>query len=158
MKTSKFLIQKVLLQTKRFILPALVGVGLLAGAGLVQGGETVPYKSKVSGHLTFTPSGGFTIEETGIGTHLGNFTLVGATDASGILWFTLTAANGDQVLGVLVDAALDLSWVELVIYDGTGRFEGATGNITGIVTMDWSTLAYTAVGSGSITTVGSNKK
>ena len=136
----------------------LLGVGLLVGAGLVEGGETVPYKSKVSGHLTFTPSGGFTIEETGIGTHLGNFTLVGATDAQGIFWFTLTAASGDQVLGVLVDAALDLAWVEFVIYDGTGRFEGATGNITGIVTMDWSKLAYTAVGTGSITTVGSGKK
>ena len=122
------------------------------------GDETVPYKSKVSGHLTFTPSGGFAIAETGIGTHLGRFTLVGETDANGIFWFTLTVASGDQVFGVLADAAPDLAWVELVVSGGTGRFEGATGNITGIVTMNWLTLNYTAVGSGSITTVGSNKK
>ncbi len=152
------IIQRVHLQTRRFVLPALVAVGVWAGAGLAQGDETVPYKSRVSGHLTFTPSGGFKIEESGIGTHLGNFTLIGETDATGILWFTLTVASGDQLLGVMVDAAPDLSWVELVIYDGTGRFEGDTGNITGIVAMDWSTLSYTAVGSGSMTTVGSNKK
>jgi hypothetical protein len=154
---TRSLIQKAVLGARKFIPPMLVGIGLLAGAILVQGGETVPYKSKVSGHLTFNDSGGFTIEETGIGTHLGNFSLVGETDPDGILWFTLTAANGDQVVGFLLDAAEDLAWVELVINGGSGRFEGATGHITGIVTMDWSTGNYTAVGTGSITTVGPNK-
>jgi hypothetical protein len=154
----KAVVQRIHLQTKRLIVPALVALGVLAGTLLLQGTETTPYKSKVSGQLTFKSLGGFTIEETGIGTHLGKFNLVGETDGDGILWFTLTAANGDQVLGVMVDAAVDLSWVELVIYDGTGRFKGATGSIHGIVTMDWATLAYTAVGSGSITTVGSSKQ
>lgn len=124
---------------------------------LAQGGDTVPYKSKTSGHLTFTP-GGFKIQETGIGTHLGKFTLIGETDQNGDVWIALTAASGDQVFCVSVDAAEDLSWVELEIYDGTGRFEGATGHIAAIVAMDWSTMDYAVVASGSITTVGSNQK
>jgi hypothetical protein len=149
---------KVLLHTRRSVLGALLGAGiLLGGAQAVQAEEVVPYKSKVGGQMTLTPSG-FAIEETGVATHLGKFRLVGETDAAGIFWFTLSTANGDDVFGYLADAAPDLSWVELMIYDGTGRWEGATGNITGIVSMDWSTLTYTAAGSGSLSTVGSAKQ
>ena len=148
---------KVLLQTKRYVLSALLGACIIGGTLVVQGGETVPYKSNVAGQMTLKSDGGFKIEETGIGAHLGKFKLVGETDDKGILWFTLTAANGDEAFGFLIDAAVDLSWVKLVIYDGTGRFEGSTGIIDAFVAMDRSTLSYTGVGTGSISTVGSTK-
>jgi hypothetical protein len=149
---------EVLLQTKRYVLGALLGASIVGGALVVQGGEIIPYKSQVAGQMTLKPDGGYKIEETGIGAHFGKFRLVGETDAQGILWFTLSAANGDEVFGFLVDAAPDLSWVKLVIYDGTGRFEGSTGIINANVAMNWLTLNYTGVGSGSISTVGSTKK
>jgi hypothetical protein len=140
--------------------------GVLAGALLAQAKDMVPYHSTVCGQAVVDPSSGdiLSIEETGTGTHLGNFTLTGAIDEeSGYFLFTVTAANGDNLFGAVVGGSGNT--VELAILDGTGRFKGATGSITATLTIDPNpvsldplTLAYTATTTGTISTVGSNKK
>jgi hypothetical protein len=138
---------------------------VLAGALLAQAGDMVPYHSTVTGQAVVDPPSGaiLSIEEAGIGTHIGKFTLSGAADADGVIWFTVTAANGDTLFGAVVGGSGNT--VELAIMDGTGRFKGATGSITATLTIDPNpvsldplTLAYTATTTGTISTVGSNKK
>jgi hypothetical protein len=77
--------------------------------------------------------------------------------------FTVTAANRDELYGMVV--GLSGNTVYLLIFDGTGRFKGATGKISATLTidpipvnLDPLTLAYTATATGTISTVGSNKK
>ena len=134
--------------------------GLLATAFVVQAKDTVPYKSNVSGKITYTDTGAF-IEETGIATHLGNFTLSGATDADGIMWMTITAANKDTLLAVVVYVSESMDTVKILVYGGTGRFENATGDITAhltITSVEMPSIYYTATGTGTITTVGASKR
>lgn len=153
-------------RTKKFFELGLIAGGILTGALLTQAGDTVPYHSKTIGHMQMLPDGNgpVAIEETGIGTHIGNFTLTGAIDQeSGYFLFTVTAANGDNLFGAIVGGSGNT--VELAILDGTGRFKGATGYITATVTIDPVPvsfdpliLAYTATTAGEISTVGANKK
>ena len=140
----------------------LIAAGVLAGALFTQAGDMVPYHSKTIGQAVIDPSSGaiLSIEEVGIGTHIGNFTLTGAIDEeSGYFLFTVTAANGDNLFGAVVGGAGNT--VELAILDGTGRFEGATGHVTVTLTIDPNPvsldpliLAYTATTTGEISTVG----
>jgi len=135
--------------------------GLLAAALVVQAKDTVPYKSDVSGKLTYTDSGGMVIEEAGIATHLGNFTMSGATDEAGMMWMTITAANKDTLLAVVIYVSESMDTVEILILDGTGRFEHATGDITAhltITSVEMPSIYYTATGTGTITTVGASKR
>ena len=108
-----------------------------------------------SGHLIgANPTG------SGTATHLGQWTVSGTVhytpDNDGVLHSsgdaTLTAANGDklqcQVDGILDPvAAVDQGVFRFV--GGTGRFEGATGTINFVVTINPLTGGYqlTAVGS-----------
>ena len=147
----------------RWGISALIGAGLLLGTLLVQGGDTVPYCGKVVGQITYLDNGGLMLQETGIGTHLGNFTVAGETDENGILWFTITCASEDELYGVV--AGQSGNTVELLIYDGTGRFKGASGSITATLTFDPEPVSYnpliigyTAIGTGTISTVGSSKE
>ncbi len=136
-------------------------VGLLASPLGLQAKETVDYKSSVSGEITYTDSGGMVIHESGIASHLGNFTMSGGTDEQGVMWMTISAANEDKLFAVVVYASENMDTVEIVVYDGTGRFEHATGNITAKITIssvNLPNIAYTATGSGTITTVGASKK
>ena len=149
----------------RWSISALIGAGLLLGTLLVQGGETVPYRSKTVGQITYLDNGGVMLQETGIGTHLGNFTVAAETDEKGIVWLTITCASKDELYGVVVAVSQDGTTVELQIYDGTGRFKGASGSITATFTYDPEPvsyspliLGYTAIGTGTISTVGSTKK
>jgi len=154
------------LQTRRFVGLGLIAAGVLAGALLAQAKDMVPYHSKTIGYMQMLPdgSGPVAIEETGIGTHVGNFTLTGAIDEeTGYFLFTVTVANGDKLFGAIVGGSENT--VELAILDGTGRFQGATGHITATVTVDPIPvsfdpliLAYTATTTGEISTVGARKK
>lgn len=135
--------------------------GLLGTAFVVQATDTVPYKSNVSGKVTYTDTGGVIEEETGIATHLGTFTMSGATDEHGIMWITITAANNDKLFAVVVYVSPSMDTVEINVYDGTGRFEHATGDITAYLTVtsvQMPSIYYTAIGTGTITTVGASKQ
>jgi len=144
---------------------ALVAAGLFGGTLFSHAGDMVPYHSKTIGFMQMLPdgSGPVAIEETGIGTHLGNFALTGAIDAaSGYFLFTVTAANGDHLFGAIVGGSGNI--VELGILGGTGRFQGVTGYITATITVDPTPisidpliLTYTATTTGEISTVGSTK-
>jgi hypothetical protein len=155
-------------RTKKFVVLGLIASGVLASVLITQAGDMVPYHSKTIGQMTmiYMPDGStavVAIEETGIGTHIGKFALSGAFDLdSGIFWFTATAANGDNLFGY-VDGGSG-NTVELAIYDGTGRFKGATGHITATMTIANTVnlnpliLAYTGTATGEISTVGASKK
>jgi hypothetical protein len=153
-------------RSRRFVLLGLIAVGVLTAGFLAQAGEMVPYQSKTIGHMQMLPdgSGPVAVEETGIGAHIGAFTLTGAIDeASGYFLFTVTVANGDKMFGAIVGGSGNA--IELAIFDGTGRFKGATGLITATITVDPNPvsldpliLAYTATTTGEISTVGSSKK
>jgi hypothetical protein len=150
----------------KFVVLGLIAVGALASPLLTHAGDMVPYHSKTIGHMQMLPdsSGPGAVEETGIGAHIGNFTLTGAIDeASGYFLFTVTVANGDNMFGAIVGGSGNT--IELAIFDGTGRFKGATGHITATITVDPNPvsldpliLAYTATTTGEISTVGSSKK
>ena len=152
-------------ETRKSVLLGLTTAGVLAGAVLTQAGDMVPYHSETIGYMQMLPdgSGPVAIEETGIGTHLGKFTLTGAIDQqSGYFLFTVTAPNGDKLFGAIVGGSENT--VELAILDGTGRFQGATGHITATITvdpipvsLDPLILAYTATTTGEISTVGASK-
>ena len=159
--------QGVIIQTKKFAMLGLIAAGVLTGMLVAEAKDTVPYHSVISGQAVINPDTGaiLSTEEAGIGTHIGKFTLSGVADADGVIWFTVTAANGDKLFGVVVGASPSGEEIYLLIYDGTGRFEGATGDITASITIDPNpvslnpvTLAYKGTGTGTISTVGSNKK
>lgn len=152
------------LRTKKLVVLGLIAAGVLASALLTQAGDMVPYHSKTIGQVVVDPTSGtiLSIEETGIGTHIGKFTLTGAWE-SGYFLITATAMNGDSLFIVVV--GLSGNTVEMAILDGTGRFNGATGHLTATTTVDPNpvsfdplTLAYTGAATGEISTVGSNKK
>jgi len=160
----KSVIKSIIIQINKFVAVGIIAAGMTTGVLLVQAGDTVPYHSKTIGQMILTESGSIaSIAETGIGTHIGNFTLTAEADADGILWFTVIAANKDNLFGAVVGGSENT--VELAIFGGTGRFKGATGHITATVTIDPTpvsfdplTMAYTATTTGEISTVGSNKK
>jgi hypothetical protein len=156
-------------RTKKLVLLGLFAAGVLAGALLTQAGDMVPYHSKTIGQMQMLPdgTGPVAIEETGIGTHIGKFTLTGAIDEeSGYFLFTVIAANKDKLFGAIIGGSGNT--VELAIFDGTGRFKGATGHLSATTTVDpnpvgvspdgFLIFAYTATATGEISTVGSNKK
>jgi hypothetical protein len=114
--------------------------------------------------MVLDPSSGgvLSIEEVGIGSHVGKFTLFGESDSGGVLSFTVTAASGDQFYGRVVGGTGNT--VELALEGGTGRFLGLSGNVTATLTvdpipvsLDPLTMAYTATAVGEISTVGSSK-
>jgi hypothetical protein len=123
----------------------------------------VPWKGKSTGRLTPLPPDGqrFDVAEWGTATHVGNFTETGTFNpANGITWIVITAANGDKLFGYVADewGTLPVIQVSIVIYDGTDRFKGATGSYVGTLTVDMKTLTFTATSTGTISTVGANKK
>jgi hypothetical protein len=151
-------------RSRKFVLLGLIAVGALAGPLLTQAGDMVPYHSKTIGQMVVDPADGtiLSIEETGIGSHIGKFTLTGAWE-SGYFLITATAMNGDSLFIVVV--GLSGNTVEMAILDGTGRFDGASGHLTATTTVDPNPvsldpliLAYTGAVTGEISTVGSNKK
>ncbi len=94
--------------------------------------KTVPFKGKFTVDLTTGVVG------TGVGTHIGKFTIVVQDNLqffpniTGTV--TITAANGDQIFathtGLFHDLGLGMAEVDFdnTIIGGTGRFAGATGS------------------------------
>jgi len=71
-----------------------------------------------------------------------------------IIYGHQTAANGDIVYGVLVGAGVDPElgeYQDWVFYDGTGRFEGAYGEITLYIVFDYENSTWTNHGVGTLT-------
>jgi len=106
-----------------------------------------PFKATLTGNANLSPTPDPTVfrnDETGVGnaTHLGKFIWTDIEYAdfdeipggiSVVATFTMTAANGDKVLGTFTSVGVFADAVTLVIHgtyqvvDGTGRFAGASG-------------------------------
>jgi hypothetical protein len=117
-------------------------------------GKVVPWKGKSTGQLTFAGLA-YGIDEAGNAAHLGKFTEIGTPDSvTGVTWITITAANNDELHGVVVNESGSLPELEfnVVIYNGTGRFEGAQGSYVETLTIDPATGAFTATSAGTIAT------
>jgi hypothetical protein len=141
-------------------------------------GDLVPFKGKEVGAVTLGffhfPFHDESISAEGKATHVGHYTLTGnfmvnllAGTAAGV--FTLTAANGDMLFlnmqGHLANPADLTQTISIyVVTGGTGRFEGASGNITSdnqlafAVNLGISPNPYVAKLEGTISTPGANKK
>lgn len=73
------------------------------------------------------------ISGQGIASHLGNFTVVNTYCDDDNIYGNTTAANGDEIFSVMIGVdAPPPNTKELyyLVYDGTGRFDGAYGTIT----------------------------
>ncbi len=167
----RLITRSVILQPRKFIVPALIVAGILLGTFLVQGngrvptsGKTVRYYGKACGKITDL-NGHAKIYETGTATHVGNFTLAGESERGsdqGYILFILTSASKDELHG-FVSGTSDYG-THFYFRGGTGRFEYARGFALEEVS-DWQkvtddplTYSYTATIRGMITTVGENKK
>ncbi|MBE9518486.1 MAG: hypothetical protein IMY68_07940, partial [Bacteroidetes bacterium] len=101
----------------------------------------------------------FLIDGIGHATHLGAFKvqntycLDASFDPIHPIKGTLTAANGDHlftmVIGTSIDEDLGLIF-HYMIYDGDGRFEGATGHIDMWGLIDYDNMIFDLQGLGEI--------
>jgi hypothetical protein len=131
-------------------------------------GKSVPFKGRSSGAVTVTdfayPFVTTSVVGEGEATHLGRFTLTAEAvidvslpggPAAGS-WI-LTAANGDQLFMTFVAYGIDPTHGhgDFTIVGGTGRFQGATGSYTQLITFatppgSSPSTAYTDVLKGMI--------
>lgn len=120
-------------------------------------------KIRASGTMTAVPNvpecnGLFKIfvEGEGNATHLGLFTIElsycsDGVNPTGPIEGVQTAANGDKLYTVVVGADPQANSLDFFYYDGTGRFEGATGFITLFFTFDYVNQTFENYGEGTIT-------
>ncbi|NER11299.1 hypothetical protein SAMN06265375_103346 [Muriicola jejuensis] len=97
-----------------------------------------------------------TIEGVGNATHLGRFTITlsycfNEQGPVEYIYATQTAANGDQVYSVVVGNNPEVQSIDFMIYDGTGRFENATGFITLFFEFDYENGTFSNHGEGTLT-------
>ena len=127
---------------------------------------TKTIKSRSSGTIAFVPNSsdcnGFTkvlIQGQGNATHLGLFTIElsycsdGVNPLGPILGFQ-TAANGDKLFTALVGGGFDPElgpYQDYIYYDGTGRFEGASGEVRLYGSPDYDNLVFENHGEGTLT-------
>lgn len=115
----------------------------------------VPWNATSTGQVIPGQDGSFTVKEAGFAAHLGNYTETVTFTPEGIGIVEITAANKDKLFGSLF--FFSDTEVAVAIENGTGRFKGAKGSY--IATLTWiDDLSFTATATGSISTVGSNKK
>lgn len=120
-------------------------------------------KIRTSGTMTMTPDSPecngnilVNVEGEGNASHLGKFTITldycsdGVAPVSPIL-ATQTAANGDQLYSVVVGSDPSKGSLDFMYYDGTGRFEGASGFITLFFTFDYVNQTFSNYGEGTLT-------
>ena len=148
-------------------------------------GEIVPYQGWAAGKVTGrTPLGGgvavpngdpfllITMEATGNFSHVGKVAIDYVQESRLVVnadgyflvsdgTYVVTAANGDTLVGTFVTTQNYVTGAfttEVVIEDGTGRFAGATGVLSGPGQYNAveDTFAYTL--EGVISTVGSSKR
>lgn len=103
------------------------------------------------------PAPYLTITGTGIASHLGMYNVVnkGCYDGISPILGVITAADGDEVHTYIADAEQDpdndLWTYHYKIYDGTGKFEGAYGDIYLVGTIDFENWWWKLSGEGRIT-------
>ena len=149
------------------VLAAFLAALSLSGPALAAG-QQVPFKGRSSGAVTVTDSSYpfVTLRVVGEGeaTHLGHFTLtaqavidVSLPGAPAAGSWTLTAANGDQLFVTFVAYGIDPTHGhgDFTIVGGTGRFQGATGEYTQLITFSdpegtQPSVTYTDVLEGTI--------
>jgi len=147
-----------------FVLLAIFGLTRAVAAG-----QNVPMKGSLEGTHTVVivpPIGTFDAIGTGVATQLGKFTydyphtVNFATDTV-VGTYTFTAANGDTLTAEVVDGSDEpvepgIIFVieELVITGGTGRFAGATGELTLLRLVDQINLTTVGTLEGTISSPG----
>lgn len=124
----------------------ILAVGVPAGALAKAGGTDRPIKDQSSGTTVVNLGDlSFTIDATGIGSHLGRTTshLDGALTLTGPNSFningtsTVVAANGDELYGTFSGSGTSDTAgnsegpVTITVTGGTGRFENASGSYAG---------------------------
>lgn len=98
-----------------------------------------------------------TVSGTGIASHIGNFDVInaGCYDGFSIILGTITAANGNEIHTYInyayQDLATGLWYYHYVVYNGTGRFAGAVGDIYMYGTLDFENFVWSLQGEGTIT-------
>jgi hypothetical protein len=149
------------------VLVALLAALTLSGPAMAAG-KQVPFKGRSSGVVTVTdfsyPFVTTSVVGEGEATYLGRFTLTAEVVVNVSLpggpaagsW-TLTAANGDQLFATFVAYGIDPTHGhgDFTIVGGTGRFQGATGSYTQLITFatppgSSPSIAYTDALEGAI--------
>ena len=141
---------------------AMLTVAALATPAVAQ--NPVPFHgtmqtSEVDPSFEF-PLAGKALEGTGLATHLGRFTLgadfaVNVTNGTASGTFTMTAANGDRIVGTslgvgTIEGGIANITETYTITGGSGRFDGASGTIVISRVLDEATHLSAAVMSGVI--------
>jgi len=99
----------------------------------------------------------FLVDGTGIASHLGKFSVQNAicffADSPPMITGILTGANGDQIFTYVNNfwEEGDISYYVYIIYDGTGRFDGITGEILMYGTTDIPNGVFSLKGEGTFT-------
>lgn len=97
------------------------------------------------------------INGTGIASHIGNYSVInyGCYDGFSLILGVITAANGDEIHTYINSAYQDLEtgmwYYHYKVYNGTGRFAGAEGDIYMTGTLDFENFKWSLQGEGFIT-------
>jgi hypothetical protein len=152
--------------TKYLVL--LVALTLVFGPHCVWASDSVPFKGSAEGAIVSTspdPAGLLVrVIAQGEATYLGQFSreemlLLNPTTGTIAGTVVFTAANGDQLSGVLAGQFTSLTTVagSYIFTGGTGRFQNATGDADfSLTTADG--IHFTVDFAGSLSSVGDNKK
>jgi hypothetical protein len=147
--------------------------------GLATAGQQVPFKGRSSGVVETTTCPDPPLNDTdfvctivdgeGEATHLGHFTVTAhvvvdlVADTVTGSWM-LTAADGDVLFVTFVGFGIDPTHGggNMTIMGGTGRFQGATGHYSQLITFSGTPgtlhgVSYTDVLEGTISSPGSNR-
>ena len=98
-----------------------------------------------------------TLEGDGNASHIGHYTVLnyGCYDGESVINGIITAANGDEIHTYVESAELDedtgIWYYHYVIDGGTGRFDGASGDVDLFGTIDFVNFEWTMEGEGTIT-------
>jgi len=103
------------------------------------------------------PAPYLTLSGDGNASHIGHYTVVnfGCYDGESLISGIITAANGDEIYTYVTSAELDpetdIWYYHYVIDGGTGRFDGAYGEVDLFGTIDFESYEWTMEGEGTIT-------
>lgn len=151
--------------------PTAPSAASAAPAALTSLLENAPFKGRDAGTFEFTqdncPAGlaPLRTHTAGSGTLLGAYTFetsecFDTTDYTFSGSFAITAANGDTLVGAyagnitgFLDAVTSTNAFTATISDGTGRFAGATGTISGVGQANLATFEESREFSGTVSAV-----
>lgn len=156
-----------------FFTVAMIVALVISGAGAspaYAGSNQVPFKASFSGTVTITGPTTAILDGAGKATHLGKTVYEGdvsditpnETGITDVLVETLTAANGDTLTILCIQEAEEISpgvfegTDQWTVIGGTGRFEGATGQGTGVTRVDLNNHTFSKELSGTISAPSGN--